>query len=199
MTEQEITAPRDRLIEAGARLMHEKGFTATGVNEICAAAAIKRGSFFHYFPTKRDLALAVLDRQWERAEELVFKPAFATDVPPLDRIKRMFRMSYQFQAARKEEGGCMLGCPFGMMAGEMSAQDEVIRERVERIFAGMASYFTAALSELAEQEQVHIDAPSAGEALAAYLEGALLVAKANNSPAMFARLAELAVPMPVLA
>lgn len=198
MTTQTLIEPRDRLIAAGARLMSERGYTATGVNDICQAAGIKRGSFFHYYPTKRDLALAVLDHFWVLTEERLLRPAFADDVPPLERIRRAFRMCFESQRSQKEDAGCMSGCPFGLLASEMSCQDEVIRARVESIFTDMAGYFSDALRELATTENIRLDADSAGVALVAYLEGALLVAKTNNSPALFARLAELAVPLPVL-
>ena len=194
----ETQGPKDRLIAAAMHLMHSRGYTAVGINEICAEAGVRRGSFFHYFPTKKDIGLAVLDRQWEVTERDLLQPAFAKDAQPLERIRRMFRMCYDYQCAHRGASGQTLGCPFGILAAEMSTQEEAIRRRAQQVFADMAAYFTEALRELAEQEKVYVDAVSAGEALVAYLEGSLLMAKANDDPAMFNRLADLAVPLPVL-
>jgi TetR/AcrR family transcriptional repressor of nem operon len=139
-----------------------------------------------------------LERQWETLEREVLQPAFAKDVPPLERIRRMFRMSYEFQCVRKNETGHMIGCPFGLFAAEMSTQDEAIRQRLQRAFSDIAAYFADTLHEIAETEKIPLNASSAGQGLLAYMQGAMLLAKTNDDPAMFSRLAELAVPLPVL-
>ena len=158
---EETIQPRERLVAAAAELMHERGYTAVGVNDICVAADVKRGSFFHYFPAKRDIALAVLDRQWNFERTEIFEASFSKEYPPLDRIKKIFGASYEYQAAKRTQAGHMLGCPFGLLAAEMSTQDEVIRERLQEIFSEAAAYFADALAEISEQEDVPIDAETA--------------------------------------
>jgi TetR/AcrR family transcriptional repressor of nem operon len=61
---------RDRLIESGQGLMHERGFTAVGVSEVCAHAGVNKGSFYHFFPSKQELALAVIARYAEEADRM---------------------------------------------------------------------------------------------------------------------------------
>ena len=51
---------KDKLIEAALRLMLAKGYPATTVDEICASAGVSKGSFYHFFATKEELALAAV-------------------------------------------------------------------------------------------------------------------------------------------
>lgn len=53
---------RERLLDAAERLMLKRGFWGTSVEEVCAAAAVTKGAFFHYFDGKEQLALEALDR-----------------------------------------------------------------------------------------------------------------------------------------
>ena len=68
---------RERLIEAAGDLWHRRSYTDVGVGEICAEAGVQKGSFYHFFPSKQDLALAVIDDRWEHGDR-------ATDQRPDD-------------------------------------------------------------------------------------------------------------------
>ncbi len=185
---------RDQLIDSAIGLMHDRGYTAVGIKEICDKAGVKKGSFFHFFPSKRDLALAVLDKQWQSVEEGLLKPAFHKDVPPLERIQNMFLMSYEYQCTNKAIYGQMLGCPFGILAAEMSTQDETLRQKVQFVFDGIAAYFEDALIDvLKENNSLRINPKIRSQALLAYLEGSLLYAKSHNDTAFFKVLADNAL------
>jgi len=51
-----------KLVDAGVNLMRRRGFNATTVDDICAAAGVTKGAFFHYFKSKDDLATAAVIR-----------------------------------------------------------------------------------------------------------------------------------------
>ena len=70
---------RERLLDAADALMYERGYEAVSVADLCAAADARKGSFYHWWPSKRDLALAMLDRAWERNCERLFDPIFNND------------------------------------------------------------------------------------------------------------------------
>ena len=55
---------RERLIEAAGELWHTRSYADVGVSEICDHAGVQKGSFYHFFSSKRDLALAVIDERW---------------------------------------------------------------------------------------------------------------------------------------
>jgi TetR/AcrR family transcriptional repressor of nem operon len=180
------SSARQRLIEGARQLIHASSYAAVSVDALCTAAGVRKGSFYHFFPSKRDLALAALDEQWARAQRTILEPAFAADLPPLERLARFFRA-----VADHQRGSVVRGCPFGNLAVEVATQDDVIRERVREIFAGYRTYFEVALADAAEEGSVSATSVTASaEALVAYFQGALLLAKTHNDAGVIERLAE---------
>src|SRR3954451_11794102 len=77
---------RDRILEAARHLFWEKGYAATGMAEILARADANAGSFYHFFPGKEALLLAVLETYLDGLEPAVLRPAFASRRDPIERI-----------------------------------------------------------------------------------------------------------------
>jgi TetR/AcrR family transcriptional repressor of nem operon len=143
---------RDRLIESGQGLMHERGFTAVGVSEVCAHAGVNKGSFYHFFPSKQELALAVIARYAEEADRM-FEEMLDGDGPPLERLKVFFDRNYLHHKAMRDESGQCLGCPLGNLALEMSPQDPVLRERLRRVFEGYAGVYARGSRHVGQAER----------------------------------------------
>ena len=176
---------RERLINSAVELVHARSYGSVGVNELCEHAGVKKGSFYHFFPSKRDLTSAALDEVARRYEQDIYKPAFAKDLPPLERIQRFFQLVYEYHASLTETAGRMEGCHIGNLAVELSTQDEVIREKVKGMFEGGVALFEQALREaVAAGDLPAIDVSLAAHALQAYLEGVVLLAKTWNNPDM---------------
>ena len=131
---EQVHDTKQRLLDTAQELFYSRSYADVGVQEICRKAGVKKGSFYHFFPSKSELTVAMLDESWGTYREIMLANAFAKDVPPLQRIERLLDMVYQHHARTKTNTGMILGCPFGNLAGEMSTQDELIRARVERIF-----------------------------------------------------------------
>ena len=185
---------RERLIHSAIELIHARSYASVGVNELCEHAGVKKGSFYHFFPSKTDLIAAALDEVAGSYERDIYKPAFARDLPPLERIQRLFQLVYEYHASLTEATGQMGGCHFGNLAVELSTQDEVIREKVKGMFeSGVASFEQALREAVAAGDLPAIDISLAAHALLAYLEGVILVAKTWNDPEMVRRLAQGAV------
>lgn len=185
---------RERLIESAIELIHARSYASVGVNELCEHAGVKKGSFYHFFPSKRDLTTAAMDEVAVWYERDIYKPAFAKDLAPLDRIQRLFRLVYEYHASLTAASGRMGGCHFGNLAVELSTQDDVIREKVKYMFEGAVALFEEALREaVAAGDLPDIDVSLAAHALQAYLEGVVLLAKTWNDSEMVRRLAQGAV------
>ena len=182
---------RERLIHSTIELIHARSYASVGVNELCEHAGVKKGSFYHFFPSKRDLTSAALDEVARWYERDIYKPAFARDLPPLERIQRLFQLVYEYHASLTEAAGRMGGCHFGNLAVELSTQDEVIREKVKGMFESGVALFEQALREaVAAGDLPAVDVSLAAHALQAYLEGVVLLAKTWNDPEMIRRLAQ---------
>ncbi len=173
---------RDKIIEAACELFHQRGYQAVGVQEICDAAGVKKGSFYHFFRSKQELAVAMLDRMWEQVQEQEIGPAFDPALPPLQRIARYLEGAPRAFDAMRTPDGMLCGCPFGNMAVEMSTQDETIRRKLDLIYRAWTAIFETTLDEaIARGELPAVDTRSAAYSLLAFIQGLAIMAKARNS------------------
>ena len=177
---------RKRLIEAAKNVIFAYSYEGVSVDELCAAACVNKSSFYHFFPSKQELLLAAIESQWQWFEQAILAPTFLDHIPPQERILRFFDQVLERQMVQKQASGWMQGCPAGNLTLEMSAQDELIRTRVERFFQEWLSYFEQMLREAKEQGVVPptLDTATTAQALLAYFEGVMLLAKGRNDPSL---------------
>jgi TetR/AcrR family transcriptional repressor of nem operon len=184
---------RNRLIQAAKELTYAQGYNAIGVKDICERAGVNKGSFYHFFPSKRDLLLAVIDAhtEWLRG---VLERASDPELAPLDRIRQLFLLVGQFDEQVQDESGLTIGCPFGNLAAELNAQDPVIREKLASVFGAGVAFVEGQLREAAERGDLEVADPRrAAQAIFAYLEGLQLLASTQNSPQLVRLLADGAI------
>lgn len=178
---------RERILVTARDLIHARSYTDVGVAEICQQANVLKGSFYHFFPSKRDLTLAVLDRIQADAKEMLLERAFDPTLPPLDRLDRLVTATIDMQQERAETAGHVLGCPVGNLATELATQDEPIRAATAKAFDGMQARIRDALEEAANTLP-DIDLDATAQAMVAYFEGVLMMAKTQNSLDVLRRL-----------
>jgi TetR/AcrR family transcriptional repressor of nem operon len=185
---------RERLIDSAIALIPARSYGAVSVDDLCANAGVNKGSFYYFFPAKRDLALAAIEREWQYAQQHVLDPALVPDIPPLERIHRLFRLAATLQCPPDKLAGHVPGCPFGNLAAELGTQDAVIRDKVREVFAGYSAAFEQVVLEAQDAGEIGpLDVAAAARGLLAYLEGALLVAKTYNDASLIEQLGRNAV------
>ncbi len=174
---------RTRILSTARELFHGRSYADVGIKEICAIAQVQKGSFYHFFPSKQDLAMAVIDDMADDWAHGFVAEAFDRDLPPLERLDYMVDAAYYWQKAAKDLEGRMPGCLFGNLALEVSTRDEVIRARINAVFAKASTRFHETLDEAVEQGSIPpLDAKATAQAMLAYLEGVILLAKSQNDP-----------------
>ena len=169
-----------RLVDAGVRLMRARGFSATTLDDICTAAGVTKGGFFHYFKSKDAIAKAALARFCDEREQDYQNAPFRTLPDPLDRV--FGRLDF----VRESAGGAgrlTKGCLIGMFAQELSFTNPELRGACRDEFARIASDFEA---DLAEAKAVYApEAAFAPEGVAmlyvSMVQGSLMLAKASES------------------
>src|SRR3546814_12278062 len=77
---------RGKLVAAAHRTVRRKGYAATSVDEICVAAGVTKGAFFHHFASKEALAVAAAAGWTERARPMFERPQHTRRDAPLDRL-----------------------------------------------------------------------------------------------------------------
>lgn len=180
---------RERLIEAARTVIFTQSYESVSIDELCTAAGVHKSSFYHFFASKQELVLAAIEVQWQSLEDTL-KQAFASHISPPERILRFFELTLQHQQALQQRHGHMRGCPAGNLTLELSTQNELIRTRLERLFQAWLTYFEHALDDAKAEQLIpaSIDTAITAQALLAYFEGVLLLAKGQNNPTLIATL-----------
>jgi TetR/AcrR family transcriptional regulator, transcriptional repressor for nem operon len=134
---------RAALLEAGARLIHERGYNGAGVKEIVDAAGVPKGSFYGYFDSKEALLLAVVEHYWEDVQARHGALLDDASRPPRERIAAFFAAMSSDHEARDFALGCLLGS----MALETSNSSEPARASLTGLFAQWEERLAAVLAE----------------------------------------------------
>jgi TetR/AcrR family transcriptional repressor of nem operon len=172
---------RENILQAGQSLIELRGYSALGVAEICKAAGVPKGSFYHFFASKEALALAVIDAHWA-AQERTWALILDGAQPPLERLRRLFEATEAEQFAGQQSCGTVSGCMFGNLTLELSNQTEAIRARLQEIFDAQAAMVESVIAEALVREEVTVaDTGQAARAVVAQLEGQVMFAKLYNS------------------
>jgi TetR/AcrR family transcriptional repressor of nem operon len=185
----QVSNAKEKLLGSALALMYARSYGDVGVQEICEHAGVKKGSFYHFFPSKRDLTLAAIDHQWASTRQHLVKEVLTGTNSPLKRVERCAELFYETQCGVKTRTGHVMGCPFGNLAAELSTQDEYIRKKIDSVFHELAGYLettleaAVAVGEVPKQD-VHVTA----QALLAFIQGIVLLAKSQNDPEVIGRL-----------
>src|SRR5215471_14688573 len=127
-----ISDMKERLMEAAMDLMWENSYGTTSVDAICERAGAKKGSFYYFFKSKSELAAAALEADWKK-KKAEMDSIFSPTVAPLERFDRYFEFVHDRLADVRKKCGSILGCPFMSVGSEVSTQDQIVREAIDRI------------------------------------------------------------------
>jgi len=183
------TDTRSRIIAAAKPRFHSRSYANVGIQEICENAGVQKGSFYHFFRSKRDLVLAVIDEFADEWANGFVAEAFDPALPPMERIDYLVDAAYFWQRSIKQMHGRVLGCIFGNLTLEVSTQDDILRAKLQAIFSHAKSRFKETLEQaVAAGTLAPLDTDLTAEAMLAYHEGVILLAKSQNDPELIFRL-----------
>ena len=171
----EIT--RTKLLNAAFGVIRAKGYAATSVDELCAAAGVSKGAFFHNFPSKEALAVAAA-QHWSEVTGALFATApYHDHADPLDRVLGYFDFRAQLIEGPIETFTCLVGT----MVQEAYGSSDAIRAACDASISGHAQKLEADLSEAIAVRGI-TDVTAHGLALhsQAVLQGAFILAKAKS-------------------
>jgi TetR/AcrR family transcriptional regulator, transcriptional repressor for nem operon len=175
------TDTKEKLLEAALQLVWEEGVGSASVDDICAKAQVRKGSFYHFFKSKAELIIAALQNHFEGARH-EFDRVFSPSVAPVDRLRGFFELMYRRQAQKAEQAGRVLGCPYASAGVSASSEEQMIREQVDKIFAVYAKYFETALRDGKADGSIPVkDIPTTVAAVFDFIEGAMSTARIKNS------------------
>jgi TetR/AcrR family transcriptional repressor of nem operon len=175
---------KTKFLQAAIRVIRIKGYTATRVEDVCEAAGLTKGSFFHHFESKDDLALAAADYWIEGTEALFGSAPYHEVADPLERL-----LAYvDFRKALLRGELPDFTCLAGMMVQEVYDTHPEIREACNRSISGHAATLLADIEEAMRQRGMRPEwtAESLALYIQATLQGAFILAKAKGSAAIAA-------------
>jgi TetR/AcrR family transcriptional regulator, transcriptional repressor for nem operon len=175
-----VSDMKERLTDAAMDLIWHNSYGTTSVDAICERAGAKKGSFYYFFKSKSELAAAALEADWQKKSAEMDR-IFSPTVAPLERLERYFDFVHDRLAALQQECGNILGCPLMSVGSEVSTQDQVVRETIDRIMNRKISYFISAIRDADAQGLVSAPDPEAkARALFACYQGTLAQARIQN-------------------
>ncbi|WP_447555411.1 TetR family transcriptional regulator C-terminal domain-containing protein [Vreelandella sp. EE22] len=173
------TSTRDKLINTGAELIAQQGYNATGINAVLNTCGVPKGSFYHYFSSKEDFGLAVIERFAEEYDTGLAALLEDTTLDPFERLRRYFAQGRAYMNECNHETGCLIG----NLGQELSGQSDTFRDALDTVFKRWEQRFAVCIRHAQERGMIapHAPADALGSFVLSGWEGAILRAKTLKS------------------
>lgn len=170
---------RLRLLNAAMDLIRRQGFAATSVDELCAAAGVTKGAFFHHFATKEALGVAMLQHWTETTGAMFAAHDYNLKPDPLDRVFAYLDLRRSLLGLPLPEFSCLAGTT----VQETFQTFPLIRAAAADSVRSGAAHVEAHLAEaLATHPVPGVTAASLGRLVQVAVQGGIVVAKALDDP-----------------
>jgi TetR/AcrR family transcriptional regulator, transcriptional repressor for nem operon len=172
------TDAKTKLLDAALSVIRAKGYSATSVDELCAAAGVTKGAFFHHFKSKDALGVAAADYWSEMTGALFAEAPYHDHADPLDRV-----LAYvDFRKALLQGGVPDFTCLVGTMVQETYETAPAIREACKRSITDHAATLEADIEAAMRARNMATDWTAKSLALhtQAVIQGAFILAKATG-------------------
>ena len=164
---------RERLIAAALKLFGEKGYQSTSVADVQRESDCHSGSFYHFFPTKQGLLLAVLERYRTGIVPMLIEPAWADVRDPIERI---FALLARYRSLL-DMTHCAYGCPIGSLALELHEPDPDVRQLLASNFTGWIDQVENCLIDARKALGRELDTRRTASFVLTVMEGAVMQAR----------------------
>ena len=171
---------KTKFLNAALDVVRAKGYAATRIEDVCETAGLTKGSFFHHFNSKEDLALAAAEH-WDSVTGRLFASAsYRSLADPLDRL-----LAYiDFRKALIQGELAEFTCFAGTMLQEVYGTHPAIRQACGQSISGHAATLEPDIAEAMQKYGLQGDWTPGSLALytQAVIQGAFILAKATQDP-----------------
>jgi TetR/AcrR family transcriptional repressor of nem operon len=174
------TSAREKLLDAALVVIRSKGYSATTVDDLCHAAGVTKGAFFHHFESKQQLAVAAAGHFAAMADRIFSSAPYRQLPDPVDRLLAYVDFRKAILQRELPEFTCLLGT----MVQEAYETHPSIREACDTHISEHAGTLAADISLAIEQRSLKVEwtAESLGLYMQAVIQGAFVLAKAKHGP-----------------
>lgn len=175
---------RRRILDAALNVIRAQGYSATSVDDLCKAAGVTKGAFFHHFASKEELGVAAAQHWSDMTGGLFAGADYHRHADPLDRVLGYIDFRRDILAGEVSEFTCLVGT----MVQEIYDTHPDLRAACNRT---IASHVATLVEDIRQAREMHApDADWSAESLAwhtqAVLQGAFILAKAKGGAAIAA-------------
>ena len=171
-----------RLLEAARDVIRQQGFAATSVDDLCQAAEVTKGAFFHHFATKEALGIAAAEFWAETSGALFAGAPYHAPRDPLDRVLAYIDFRRSLIGGDVFEWTCLVGT----MVQEVYEASPAIRDACADAILGHAGTLEPDIQAAVDLHGLSADwtTESLARHTQAVLQGAFVLAKATNDPSV---------------
>jgi AcrR family transcriptional regulator len=159
------------------KLFWEKGYTTTSIADILREAGALSGSLYHFFPTKQDLLLAVLETYHQGIHPMLLAPAWEGVEDPVERV---FVLLAQYRRMLVDTD-CFYGCPIGSLALELHEPDPPVRELLAANFNAWVSAIESCLDGAAARLPPDLDRRELAQFVLTTMEGGVMQSRTHRT------------------
>lgn len=176
-----VSNTKEKLMESISELIWTGSYGTTTIDQICEKAGVQKGSFYHFFDSKADLAVSAIDSCWQEKRKEI-DAIFSPIVPPLERLQRYCDHGYLKQVEMRKECGHVLGCPLFSLGSEISTQEDRVQKKIREILDYTRMYLESAIRDAHTAGLIHApDAAEKAQMLFAYYQGLMTQARIENN------------------
>lgn len=174
---KEPSKTREKILDAAYDLFYSHGYHATGLNAILERAGVQKGSLYHFFNSKKTLALAVIDEHISERFKAKYLPLQHSE-KPLSTLLVFLSNPENFDLRR--------GCPLGKLVQELSNADEDFREALARVYGSYEGYIQQILDLAMQKGELRsCDTAKLATFITSVIAGAIQRARLGNSETFF--------------
>lgn len=173
------SATRAALLRSGIELLTEKGYSATGLEEILRSAGVPKGSFYHYFASKEQFTQALIDHYADFFRHLLDKHLACETLSPLERLNAFIQAASAGMARYQFKRGCLVG----NLGQEMNALPAPFRAQIQGVLLDWQQQLALCLTQAQQAGEISRAVPVEEQAYLFWIgwEGAVLRAKLDQS------------------
>jgi TetR/AcrR family transcriptional regulator, transcriptional repressor for nem operon len=185
-----------RLMDAALALMWEESYGSVTIDDICTRADVKKGSFYYFFKSKAELAVAALEKLWKEQWKPSLDTHFSPSTDPLVRLKNYLEGIHEKSVELKAKHGKVLGCPVCSVGSEVSTLETAVSAKIRELMSRKQLYYQSAIRDAVAQGLIEpCDPVEESLAIFALLEGLVTQSRIMNDPEVLLKLPTMALSM----
>lgn len=183
-------------MSAALELIWSESYGAVTIDDICRKAGVKKGSFYYFFRSKSDLAVAALENLWSQEWRPRMDEMFSPSLDGLTRITKYLEGMYPRAVETFKKTGRVLGCPACSVGSEVSKVEAEVNAKAREVIARKRRYYESAIRDAMAEGLIEAgDVAQKSQAFACLIEGAVAQARIMNDPEILKTLAGAALDL----